>query len=291
MRFLGIEKIIDLMSKIIMHEDIITFNTNLSSGYPFSIHMAGISYCDGTYRISRKNSPFYVFEYIERGSGYLYINDNKFQPEAGDVYIIPCGSDHEYGSSCDNPWVKYWFNVSGSLVRNLLSTYQLNDTCIFKNYPLKDTFVKGISKLHKKQADAFRFGGPKIILEIILKLAVHREYLKEEKFISPAAQKLRLYLDGKVFTVPPTLNAMCEHIQLSPAQTNRIFKKFFGKTPYQYLLDLKMAAARELLTSSFKSIKDIAFSLGFSDEYYFSNIFKKKNGLAPRNYRNQKSRN
>ena len=208
-------------------------------------------------------------------------------PGAGDVYIVPYGSDHEYGSSRDNPWVKYWFNVSGRLAGDLLSAYKLNDIYLFKNYPLKDTFVRGLNKLRKDQAEASTLAGPEIILKIILKLAAHREYLHERISVSASAKKLQLYLDSKVFAAPVTLDDMCAYINLSPAQTNRIFRRDFGQTPYQYLLNLKISAARELLATSHRNVKDIAFSLGFSDEYYFSNIFKRKTGLAPRNYRNK----
>ena len=270
-----------------MHEDITTFSTTVMPDYPFRIHMAGSSYCDGSYRISRHNSPIYVFEYIEKGCGYLRIDGNEFQAEAGDVYIIPYGSDHEYGSSRKNPWVKHWFNVSGKLVADLLNSYNLNNIYLFKQSPLKDIFINGLKSLKENHTEASSLTGPKIILDIILNLAANIEYLHEKKSISPLGKKLQLYLENKVFDEPLTIADMCKHIKLSPAQTNRIFKKDFGQTPYQYLLNLKISAAEELLTTSIRPVKEIAFSLGFSDEYYFSNIFKQKNGLAPRNYRNK----
>lgn len=272
----------------VMHEDIIAFHANMPQNYPFKIHMAGTSYCDMTYKKSRRNSPIYVFEYIEKGSGYLRINDNVFQAEAGDVYIVPYGSDHEYSSSRSNPWTKHWFNVSGKLVTHLISFYNLDNIYLFKNCPLKDTFIDGIRMLKEEPLKASSLLGPEIILDIILKLAIHVEQLREKVAISPLGKKLRSYLDSEIFAKPITLNDMCEHINLSPSQMNRIFKKDFSQTPCQYLLSLKISAAQELLITSDKSVKEIAFNLGFSDEYYFSNIFKKKTGLAPRNYRNSK---
>ncbi|MFA6715093.1 MAG: AraC family transcriptional regulator [Victivallales bacterium] len=268
-----------------MHEDMIIFSSALPGDYPFRIAAAGSSYCDGSYRITRHNSSVYVFEYIESGSGYLRINGDEFHPEAGDVYIVPYGSDHEYGSSRDNPWVKHWFNVSGRLVGELLDMYKLKSTYLFKQYPLKTVFLDGLQKLAAQQPEASTLTGPQVIMNIILHLAAHRDYLHEKISLSPAAKKLQFYLDGRVFGQPPALDDMCAEINLSPAQTNRVFKSSFGQTPYQYLLNLKMAAARELLDASVRSIREIAFSLGFTDEYYFSNLFKKKNGISPRNYR------
>ncbi len=268
-----------------MYEDIITFNPNVPDSHSFRMQMAGISYCDGTYRMVRHNSKKYVFEYVESGSGYYHIDNYKFTPEAGDVYIVPYGSGHEYGSSRDNPWTKYWFNVSGQLVGNLLNAYGMQNVYFFKKYPLRDTFLDGLRQLREQPAKGSTTIGPQIILNIILQLAEHRNYLKEQKTASPAAIKLRLYLERNVFAKALTIDDMCEHIKLSPAQTTRIFESAFGQSPYKYLLNLKIAAAQELLVGSVKSVKEIAFCLGFSDEYYFSNIFKRKTGAAPSHYR------
>ena len=269
-----------------MNEEIMVF-TNAEKNGPFQLQCAGTSYCDGSYKISRRNASLYVFEFVEKGSGYLRINEHEFTPEAGDVYIVPYGSDHEYGSSKKNPWTKHWFNVSGKLVGDLLSDYQLNNIFLFKNYPMKKYFLDGLELLKNNHHEASNLLGPQIILNLILRISAHRDYLHEKKSISPLSKKLQILLEKHVFAQALTLEEMCEHIKLSPAQTNRIFKKDFGQTPYQYLLKLKINAAEELLKTSVKNIKEIAFILGFNDEYYFSNIFKRKTGLAPKNYRNQ----
>ena len=72
---------------------------------------------------------------------------------------------------------------------------------------------------------------------------------------------------------------------VSSAHLIRTFRSFFQMTPYEYLMEQKMEKARKLLQYSFLSIKEIAEQLAFSDQYYFSNYFKQKNGIAPSEYR------
>ena len=62
-------------------------------------------------------------------------------------------------------------------------------------------------------------------------------------------------------------------------------KKEMKITPYEYHLKNKIDRAMLLLETSDLSIKEIAFSLGFSDEHYFSDIFKRKTGIKPTHYR------
>ena len=67
----------------------------------------------------------------------------------------------------------------------------------------------------------------------------------------------------------------------------RLFQKEMGVTPHQYLQDLRLQAAAELLSSQavFKgSVTEIARMCGFREPLYFSRVFKKKYGLSPSLY-------
>lgn len=63
----------------------------------------------------------------------------------------------------------------------------------------------------------------------------------------------------------------------------RTFKSKTGRTPAQYLLNLRMKKARQLLFSNDK-VKTVARSVGYRDEHYFSRAFKKSEGVAPAFY-------
>ena len=72
---------------------------------------------------------------------------------------------------------------------------------------------------------------------------------------------------------------------MSEAHLIRQFRSHFQATPYDYLMMRKIETAQRLLLYSTLSVKEIAARLGFSDQYYFSNYFKRKKGLSPRLYR------
>lgn len=65
----------------------------------------------------------------------------------------------------------------------------------------------------------------------------------------------------------------------------RVFKKETGKTPYNYFIDLKLEKAIELIKMKNYSITDICFMCGFKDHSHFSNVFRKKTGVAPSIYK------
>ncbi len=65
----------------------------------------------------------------------------------------------------------------------------------------------------------------------------------------------------------------------------RIFRELKGKGPQEYIIDCRMERAKELLTESSLSIKEIALELGYGSEYFFSRQFKLKAGTSPRGFR------
>ena len=67
----------------------------------------------------------------------------------------------------------------------------------------------------------------------------------------------------------------------------KMFKKYTGVSPGQYHLQLRITRAKELLISTDKSIKTISYELGFQSIFYFSNMFKKKEGITPSGFRNR----
>ncbi|MFW6270189.1 MAG: helix-turn-helix domain-containing protein [Bacillota bacterium] len=82
-----------------------------------------------------------------------------------------------------------------------------------------------------------------------------------------------------------SLSEIAEEISYSPYHFIRIFKKETGKTPFEYLLDLKIEKAKKMLKNSNKYITDICFECGFNNRSHFSVVFKRKTGHSPTEYR------
>ncbi len=72
---------------------------------------------------------------------------------------------------------------------------------------------------------------------------------------------------------------------MSPYHFIRIFKNETGKTPYEYLVDIKIEKACSLLRRSNLSVTEICFLCGFNSSSHFSTVFKQKIGVSPSMYR------
>lgn len=267
-----------------MRENIVSFLEEENDAEIFFVEMTGVSYCDGSYRIHRENSPIYVFEYILEGSGTVRTDGDTFFPVKGDIYILHRGSNHVYTSDADTPWTKIWFNAKGPLIDELMKLYRLTEVHHVSGLSIRSLFVQ-IYQIARSsmETQAKKMNAIALVLHEIL-LSVYQFLYQKNHCLPNEAVILKEYLDNNI-TETVSLTAMAQTISRSQSQTIRIFKNEFGITPYQYLLNKKMDMAKLMLRNTNKSIKDICFSLGFQDEHYFSNYFKKQIGVSPVRYR------
>lgn len=80
---------------------------------------------------------------------------------------------------------------------------------------------------------------------------------------------------------------LCECANLSESNLIKLFKNNLGRTPVEYINQVRINRAKELLLHTDKHVKEIAWETGFSDEFYFSRVFKKMEGKSPRNFKRQ----
>ena len=259
---------------------------------PFYLEMAGISYCDGTYRIKRQDSTETVLEYIIEGRGYLNVDGENYAATAGDVYILRKGTTHTYWSDARVPWVKIFFNVRGSLAEKLLDEYQLGGTgkVVLEASGMEQDFrdmLAGLSDQELPQTERFDRAAVKF-LAILQKLTNKQRVAEIHK--------------GNMVSVENEMNRLVEYVTMNPKRIvsnqeladvifrskDYVIKRFFanfGVTPYDYQIQQKVFSAKNMLANTNLSVKEIASSLGYEDQHYFSYMFKKRCGTSPTQYR------
>ena len=81
-----------------------------------------------------------------------------------------------------------------------------------------------------------------------------------------------------------SLAEIAEHLNISTGYLSIVFKRFTGTTLSDYIAQVKIEHAKELIDSHQYLMYEISDMLGFENPYYFSRVFKKVTGISPRNY-------
>ena len=101
---------------------------------------------------------------------------------------------------------------------------------------------------------------------------------------SYVVQKIIQYLKAN-YSQHISLDGIAQNMYLSPVYISKIFKEKTGDSPINYLIQIRLAKAKEMLEENRGSIRAIAAQVGYDDVYHFSTLFKKYYGVSPLYYR------
>lgn len=115
----------------------------------------------------------------------------------------------------------------------------------------------------------------------------------ERAAYSPIVENVRADIAANVSNATYALDAYMRGLPLNSDYVRKLFKSEVGITPHDYLMDLRMNLASQLILSGMSnqyskySVSQIAEMCGFAEPLYFSRVFKKKFGVPPSEYGNK----
>lgn len=269
-----------------LEDEVLTYIYHSTQKVPLSIECFGITFPNPNFHICRKDSTYFILEYIISGKGYLIVDGKKHTLQANDVYLLEPGSSHEYFADKDDPYKKIWINFRSDVFFMLLNEYDLKQTYVFHDTDIMEE-MSNIVALEKVSVynDRIYKAASKYLFAIFMKLAETKQVVMQGSSI---AQQILAELDNAIDS-NVSIDDICDKMQISRSKMIREFKKHYNTTPHAYLLDRKISFAKMLLQNSRHSIKSISTHLCFASEKYFASIFKDKTGMSPSQYRKTRS--
>lgn len=181
---------------------------------------------------------------------------------------------------------RYFNNILASLGKEQVT---FGNECIPKGESI-DTFIRLFIEEAKFRKFGYEIILEKLAIQIILTLlrltnhnleGVSNKISKYKKnVIEKAIEIIKEKYDTSI-----SIDELAAEFGLHPHYFIRLFKSVTGKTPYEFILDLKIEKAMELLLIKHMKITDVCFFCGFTNQSHFSSVFRKKVGLSPSEYR------
>ena len=232
----------------------------------------------------------FQINYITKGEGVLENSFGIFPLKTGSMFITPPGIWHRYKPLNKTGWTENYIGIDGAIARKLIVQPQFNPKNPVFNFGIKeeliDTYLKIFDLVEKEQPGFQQIASGMVIklLGYIVSFEKQRGFSGKEiaKVIEAIRFEMRQNIEKAL-----DLKAMAQNHNVSYSYFRKMFKKYTGVSPGQYHLKLRIMRAKELLISTDKSIKEISYELGFQSIFYFSNMFKKKEGTTPSSFRNK----
>lgn len=248
---------------------------------------------------------FYELVIVFDGEGIHRTETDEYRIRAGDTFLIKPGYGHEYFDTHDLSLV----NILYQPERLNLPLYDLADAAgyhaFFELEPALRKRHGFRSVLHVSSETLEYLRGMTAMLEKVLEarqkgclFAAAACMMQIMSCISHSFSQPSAPAQLDLFRLSETMSYIERHWQeeislrelankasMSPSTFYRMFMKTVGKSPVNYLIDLRLNKAAEMLVHSTVQVSAIASLTGFPDSNYFSRLFKRHSGITPRQYR------
>ncbi|MGC4067436.1 MAG: AraC family transcriptional regulator [Polyangiaceae bacterium] len=243
---------------------------------------------DSTWRNVHKGSsrPSSTIAYGEPGGAR--IDGRRHDVESGQLMVVPRLTPHAYGSTEQRPWTLYWFHAMGANIDQVLSELGIDRARpvvdLGRDMRLIELFEELQQGLEQDVAWPTLLYASQLLTHLvglIIRLArAHPRLPDARQRVLASAAAMKAHLHQPVDTAK--LAALS---YLSPSHYSALFHRLLGAPPRQYLNQLRIHHAAQLLGTTHDDIQEIARRVGFDDPLYFSRAFRRLQGVSPSEYR------
>lgn len=233
----------------------------------------------------------YQLIYISEGRGKFWSKSTGEDPivlEAGSFFLLFPGEWHSYKPDKEIGWREYWIGFNGKIMEQRVNSR----ICFKREMPvfkagvqdkIKDIYMEAID-IALEQKSGFQIV-LSCIAEYLLGLAFYND--RNRNMITTEwedkVKRAKEVISCDYSTITP--QEVSERLSMGYSNFRRLFRKYTGFAPQQYIINIRINRAKEMLSSTVFPIKKIAFDVGFLNYEYFFRVFREKEGIPPAEYR------
>lgn len=247
---------------------------------------------------------------INKGTVYIQQDDDKYELNEGDLLLLEPGRKHKGYDYSHKGTSFYWVHFYCSNFFNVFNHVNIkSEISMTQNNPYFDglssnilipTFARNLNldrvnvlfrqMLHLSQSSYYTNQSVNYILtsllieiteQVILNFNITPHSVAQEDNLPQILQWIKIHITQNI-----SLQHVAYEFSFSKEYLARYFKKRMGMSMQEYINNLRISNAKQLLCNSGLNIKEIAHELGFIDEKYFFKLFKKYENLTPKQFRN-----
>lgn len=225
----------------------------------------------------------YQIIYITKGQGIFETQGKQYRVTPGSIMVVFPGVRHFYKPVYEIGWMEHWVGFKGEHFDSLAARGFLSPEKPFYEIGLQNNVLELFSQILeevKSQKPLYQVKVSSKILNLIAEILSLERRKAQPSHSEQLVERAKFLMEENIYD-DIDLNSIAERLGVSTSHLNEVFKTYTAMTPYQYYIHIKLHMAKVLLEQGDLSIKEVAFRLGFQDQYHFSRLFKHKTGIAP----------
>lgn len=230
----------------------------------------------------------YEIDFCTGGDGYTVLNGKKYPCKKGTMSFLTLADVHEYSAREQFSFINLNFNLNilpYSSITELLSNFSgFVYQCNAEEYLKFENILNQIYR-EDTEKEIFYKNYLQNLMENFLIDIYRKQNFDTDGIIFPhTVQKIIYYINAH-FKESISLEDVAKYAGTEYSNTGKYIKKYLNMSFKEYLADIRLKYAKNLLHNTDEAITDIAFYCGYTSVTYFISEFKKKYGASPEKYK------
>ncbi len=234
----------------------------------------------------------YQLLYLTEGEGiFQSANQKPTRIKEGDLFLLFPGEWHTYHPLPQKGWKSYWIGFKGRNVDDRVRAGFLSPTKPIYHVGFSSEIVHLYDEAFSKAKEEAAYSQQTlagIVNHLVgLMYSLERNIILNKDYnyadiMNRARLRIRESLESNL-----TIQKIAEELGIGYSNFRKLFKEYTGVAPAMYQQELRLQRAKEMLSTTNISIKEIAYRLNFDSPDYFSAKFKIKTGRKPSDFRRE----
>lgn len=255
------------------------------------VRFCGMMQCQPNYSFGPAFRQHYLIHVCLSGQGEFHIKDKIYTIKPGDAFLIVPDVTTFYQASQDNPWAYAWIGFDGTKAKQYLEKCNLTEDhpILHCNYidEIREIIISMLAHFKLSysnelyiQAQLFHF------FYFLTKSAAipyeEQQEVSDHSYVSKAIEYIRNNFQNLI-----SVQEIADYLCINRSYLTTLFKQNLNLSPQEFIIRYRMHQAEDLLVNTKLSIKQIAYSCGYSSQLSFSKAFHKFMGCSPKDFRKQ----
>lgn len=255
-------------------------------GLGLAVYNCGFQRCGPGHSWGPAVRDHYLIHYITSGSGVYDNGRQLFHLSAGDGFLVIPSRVISYSADEKDPWEYYWVGFNGTDAGRLVSQAGLSEEAPLFHYDKDSLYREKLLNIYQlngtRPSDEARMQAE--LLVFLSALMDNGENAEDSHKSGYEYVKKSLRFIDYNYSRDIDVDDIAANAGISRSHLYRLFMQHISIPPNEYLTRYRIQKASILLKFHSLSVGEAAYSTGFSDQLYFSRVFKKYKGVPPSRY-------
>lgn len=263
-----------------------SYKQSYTDNVELSIFNCGYEYCEPGHTWGPGVRDHYLIHLVVGGKGVYQVGGVSHPLQEGDLFLAKPNQLITYAADETDPWAYYWVGFNGACANRLVQQTPFSDLhpvhhCKDPQAVREALYNIYLSRGPEPQHEALMTGYLYIFMAHLMKEA--RDAMpnvgsSSSQYVLSAIKYIQFNYSHDI-----SVDDIAKAVGVSRSHLYRVFMANVAQSPIDYLTRYRISEACSLLKNSSLSIAEIAVSVGFFDQFYFSRVFKKSKACRPAN--------